>query len=295
MSQIESLASLMGWLSFASWLLVYTPQFYENYINQSGEGVSISFILIWALGDLTNLFGSWKQNLLPTMIILAIYYTLCDILLAFQIFYYRYKIQKPLKTNSNPTDHFSNQPDLNHLTSQTHPLLSDSNSNSSAPSKLSPPFSLSYYLNIISTHCFQGLTSYFTAYTLICFIGFTGWLISQSHSNNSQPSTKPVENWDLGAQIAGWISAASYLGSRIPQILKNKITKCKGLSLLFFLVGITGNVTYVASILIPSREFTHIWINMSWLVGSAGTILLDLIVLFQFWDYRHERQHIQLS
>lgn len=39
----------------------------------------------WLAGDVTNLLGAVWQGLLPTMIILAIYYSLCDIVLISQV------------------------------------------------------------------------------------------------------------------------------------------------------------------------------------------------------------------
>ena len=39
----------------------------------SGEGLSVAFISLWLLGDITNLLGGIMANLLPTMILLAVY------------------------------------------------------------------------------------------------------------------------------------------------------------------------------------------------------------------------------
>lgn len=271
----QSLASLMGWLSFACWLFVYSPQIYENYINQSGDGISVYFILIWMAGDLANLFGAWKQNLLPTMIGLAVYYTVCDVVLLCQIFYYRHRA-------INKTDN-SHTPEVHPI--ETEPLL---NGEQSTPVQTSTPIKA-------EKTWMANVASYIAAYSSIGVIGLIGWLISEGHVGlpgrtiPSIPVEGPLELWDTTAQIVGWFSAAAYLGSRIPQIFKNRQTKCKGLSMLFFMVGITGNTTYVASILLLSLKPSHLWINLSWLVGSAGTILLDLIVLYQFWLYRNDR------
>lgn len=49
--------------------------------------------------------------------------------------------------------------------------------------------------------------------------------------------------WD--AQVLGWLSAVLYILSRIPQIFKNRHTKCAGLSLALFVFAVGGNVTYV--------------------------------------------------
>jgi uncharacterized membrane protein len=53
--------------------VVYSPQLYENYTLQSGEGLSVLFVIIWLLGDLTNLVGALLGGLLPTVILLALY------------------------------------------------------------------------------------------------------------------------------------------------------------------------------------------------------------------------------
>ena len=87
------------------------------------------------------------------------------------------------------------------------------------------------------------------------------------------------------------------VGSRVPQIAKNRKTACEGLSLLMFAFSVAGNATYVAvrpslrcsvhplnpkqSILLQSVAPQHLLINASWLLGSGGTIFLDFIVLGQ--------------
>ena len=52
---------------------MYSPQIIENYQLQSGEGLSVGFILIWLVGDLCNLSGAILAGLLPTIIILGVY------------------------------------------------------------------------------------------------------------------------------------------------------------------------------------------------------------------------------
>ncbi|KAI8455550.1 PQ loop repeat-domain-containing protein [Phakopsora pachyrhizi] len=261
----------MGWLSFSSWLV--SPHICENYKNRSGDGVSIYFIVIWMIGDLSNFFGSYIQNLLPTMIILSVYYTLCDLILLCQIVYYQQ--QHPPSTINQHSHQHPHHPFLQGLVTD-------------------PARTMNHLKSSLER---SRLWSYVLTYCLILLIGLTSWSISQNSQSHNHQIDHPLppesggdrkdeaEVWNDGAQILGWISAAAYLGSRFPQIIKNSKTRCKGLSLLFFLVGITGNLTYVLSILISKHDFVHIWINLSWLVGSGGVIFLDLIVLGQFWYY----------
>jgi hypothetical protein len=59
------------------------------------------FITIWLLGDFFNIFGAVLQGVLPTMIILAVYYTLADVVLLLQCFWYKGftlkdEVKKPL-------------------------------------------------------------------------------------------------------------------------------------------------------------------------------------------------------
>lgn len=54
-------------------IIVYSPQILENYRLKSGEGLSVGFVVIWLLGDISNLIGSWMAGLLPTIIIIAVY------------------------------------------------------------------------------------------------------------------------------------------------------------------------------------------------------------------------------
>jgi hypothetical protein len=57
----------------ANRFVVYSPQLYENYQLQSGEGVSVLFVYIWLLGDVFNLAGAVLGKLIPTIIILGAY------------------------------------------------------------------------------------------------------------------------------------------------------------------------------------------------------------------------------
>jgi len=65
--------------TIACWIVVYSPQLYENYTRQSGEGLSVLFVVIWILGDLSNLAGAILAGLLPTVIILGLYVSIVSL------------------------------------------------------------------------------------------------------------------------------------------------------------------------------------------------------------------------
>lgn len=257
------LSGMLGWISIATWVVVYSPQIYENFSLKSGEGVSIAFIVIWLAGDLCNLAGAWTAGLLPTMIILAAYYTLCDTVLIIQIYYYRW-----LNTGTLA------RPQAHHVenTGEATPLLSSSNGTQESEKKRSLKRHVLEYVGMI-----------------LCLVGagIAAWGISQKVQGvggDEEPRPGEVVEWK--SQLMGYCSAMLYLGSRIPQILKNFDTKCRGLSPGLFIFGIMGNLTYALSICVSSMEMEHLIANASWLAGSTLTVLLDVFVLGQFVYYR---------
>ena len=168
------------------------------------------------------------------------------------------------------------------------------------------------------------------ALIIVCAAGVLGWWLStrssrgqypdhHSHHHDhhqSPPSTDDVSeslHFDLWGQIFGYLCALFYLGSRLPQLLLNYRRKStEGISMLFFLFACVGNLTYVMSILAyepgcarlesyhgarggcESGEWArgygqYILLNASWLIGSAGTLLLDLMIFGQFWLYRDRK------
>ncbi|KAF9283687.1 hypothetical protein BGZ68_005219 [Mortierella alpina] len=85
------LSNVAGSLSILCWFIVFTPQLWVNYKRQSGESLSLPFLYIWLAGDFFNVAGATMDNLLLTIRILAWYYTVADILLIAQVYYYRRK------------------------------------------------------------------------------------------------------------------------------------------------------------------------------------------------------------
>lgn len=160
----------------------------------------------------------------------------------------------------------------------------------------------------------------FVAIILVCAAGIVGWYVSPaSKSSSSEP--EPLTMDPLG-QVFGYLCAVLYLGSRLPQLLLNFRRKSTdGVSLLFFLFACIGNLTYVLSILAYSpvcqgvssasdnldmsghRHRAHcrpgetsalygryVLVNLSWLVGSAGTLFLDMAIFVQFFLYRDGKE-----
>ncbi|CAD5184467.1 unnamed protein product [Musa acuminata subsp. malaccensis] len=96
--------------------------------------------------------------------------------------------------------------------------------------------------------------------------------------------------------LLGWAMAAIYMGARLPQIYLNLTTWCdhvsllQGLNPLMFVFAVSGNATYVGSILVESLDWHKIRPNLPWLADAGGCILLDVFILIQFFYFHYRKQ-----
>lgn len=63
-----------------------------------------------------------------------------------------------------------------------------------------------------------------------------------------------------------------------------------GLAILFFLLSLTGNVTYFISLLAYSQEKSYLLNAVPWFLGSLGTVGEDMIVFAQFRKYSGNKE-----
>lgn len=344
-------------ISIACWVVVFSPQIIENFRRGSADGLSLLFLIIWLAGDVFNILGAVLQGVLPTMIILAVYYTLADIVLLGQCFYYRgFNIREEFSASPTPepaqaTGALNGQEVEYTAPTETSSLLPKPNENPQEPSAGQNGYhaqdgarptsassqgrrhSITSFRDILNpsidgTHLspatpfiepetysqehgvqrrrrqvstIKAILFNATAIALVCAAGILGWYVSPG--SKSPPSEPEPLKLDLLGQIFGYFCAVLYLGSRLPQLLLNFRRKSTdGVSLLFFLFACIGNLTYVLSIMAYSPVCRHraechpgeasalygryILVNLSWLIGSFGTLLLDMAIFVQFFLYQ---------
>lgn len=267
---------------------------------------------------------------------LAVYYTLADLVLLVQCFYYRgFTLEDEVREQQRePTESTSllSPQNSNGSHSQNTPniLFPPESRRSSSPSfrerlssldgtHLSPatPLHKDRDESLLSGKASgsnrsiaQSIFFNLTAICVVCAAGVLGWYLSDIGSREENRAIQDDSNADstlnfnvLG-QVFGYICATLYLGSRIPQLLLNYRRKSTdGVSMLFFIFACLGNLTYVLSILLYEplcmqlkRECRmgeahamyarYFLVNLSWLLGSFGTLLLDLGVFVQYFMYK---------
>ncbi|KAF3986156.1 hypothetical protein FT663_04812 [Candidozyma haemuli var. vulneris] len=272
----QVISGITGSISIACWIIVFAPQIYENFRRKSSEGLSMMFIILWLAGDIFNVLGAVLQGVLPTMIILAIYYTLADIVLWVQCIMYGDGKSKPDYVHLSPANPL-NDDVLETVLSGDRPAELNEPDNSVDERDTYASFS---NVSPLMSAFFK-----FLMVLLVFLAGLTGWYIS--YIKTSRKHKAPVDLvFDPLAQFFGWLCAIFYLGSRVPQILLNYERKsCEGISFMFFLFACLGNLTYVISILAIDTSWNYVWVNLSWLAGSLGTLALDFTIFVQFFLY----------
>ncbi|KAK4615682.1 putative vacuolar amino acid transporter [Fulvia fulva] len=305
----EACSGIFGSISLAAWIFLLLPQVLENYQQGHADGISLTFLFIWFVGDVTNLAGALWARLVPTVIALAVYFCFADTVLIAQCLYYL----GLKKTRAREKD--ADESTGGVLQSEHTPLL---NRDATKPSNPTNPrrrltdvteenlglpgsrrVSSANSLRRRSTHEDTSLSRILeeptrTRATIkntvsilgVCIVGAAGWAIAWK-AGAWRPTPVGQEGsgdkTPVAAEILGYISAVCYLGARIPQIVKNQRERsCEGLSLLFFLLSLLGNLTYGAGILFHSLEREYVVTNIPWLIGSLGTIVEDVTIFIQF-------------
>lgn len=240
---------------------------------KSAEGIAIGFISIWFLGDVFNLVGSIWAGLLPEVVFLAVWFCVADFLMITSYIYYTYVFPKH---HPNHIKRPSQGGTPNH---ENEPLLERRRRSSTLTDIALEPEEHSVFYKYVLPILF------------VIGAGLAGFFLSGSLGTGDDAPQPPVDdsppNIELGPQIIGYISAALYLGARIPQIIQNhKRKSVQGLSLLFFLFSTCGNLFYAGQILFYRSDSQYILLNLSWLLGSLGTIFEDSFIFLQFYLYK---------
>lgn len=314
-------------ISIACWVVVFSPQIVENFRRSAADGLSLQFVIVWLLGDVFNILGSVLQGVLPTMIILAIYYTIADIVLLGQCFYYRGFTWKdevipptPKKRLRSSSRGNGNGNGVQHHPDEYTSLLARADRERRGSDWSDQLTHLNPVLPITQPSApppppatrLQAFVWNTVAVLMVIGAGVAGWALSRGYGgkedehNNVPDSDHKGDDihFDFWGQIFGWLCAVLYLGSRLPQLLLNWRRKStEGVSMLFFLFACLGNLTYVMSIFAFDPKCSqneddgcapgemgriygqYILVNLSWLAGSLGTLLLDMGIFVQFFIY----------
>jgi len=283
-TNIEIVSLAFGLSNIGLWLFAQLPQLYENYKRKSVEAVHPLFLIIWLLGDTTNLLGCILTQQLPFQLYTAIYFCIMDVFLLSQWGYYaliykRSPDEEPLVFGKARSSSFGiygiliiiNMSVISLLFYGRDILFSQMAVNS--PSALDSAF----------TPRMRELLTFRNGTTLpLCQLNVT------------------LLPWEvLIGDISAWMSCVLYLAARVPQIVRNyQRQTTQGLSITMFAIIFAANTFYGISVLmvlkaIDARFYASV---LPFLIGSLGTLIPTTIVFGQwfYYDCSYSTKQIQL-
>lgn len=291
-----------GMASIVCWLVAQVPQFITNIKRQRADALSPWFLAEWLLGDTCNLIGCLMTgNQLATVTYTATYFIFADTCLITQYIYFQTLQHRRERLANIPRQRLSpDNPLYRHAVRRPASvdeeggtvLLPQHGSTSSRSSGKAPRVlaCLAVMLVLQSQWPMQ--------HSLPQDHQWQGSIMSQGSSRHllAVDALAPAESqWTLGGpggdrpdwvrtvgSIIGWSSSGFYLGSRLSQIWKNHSRQsAEGLSLAMFACAITANICYALGILIRAYSWQVVRSSAPWILGSLGTVSLDLIIFTQ--------------
>ncbi|KAJ5818400.1 hypothetical protein N7474_003991 [Penicillium riverlandense] len=295
----EAASGLLGSVSMTCWLFLLVPQLIENYRNGNAEAISLLFVFVWFIGDVTNLLGGLLAGLVPVIVAIAVYFCLADGVLITQCLYYKarnsrrealHRRRRSSSETPDPTTPLLGRRLSDGFVSPNSRRRSSGSLRGHAGAGRRESQVEDTLAKIVEENDYgrKAWAKNFISVLGIFVVGAAGWMIAWRTGMWKPAAQEGGHNVEKAAsgQVLGYISAVCYLGARLPQIYKNYCDKsCEGLSLLFFILSLLGNLTYGAGILCHSTDQEYVITNIPWLIGSLGTMVEDVIIFAQFRIY----------
>ncbi|KAL8751812.1 MAG: hypothetical protein Q9184_005939 [Pyrenodesmia sp. 2 TL-2023] len=331
-------STTLGILSIVSWLFAQLPQIIKNHNLKSASGLSVYFLAEWLLGDVTNLLGALLTGQAAWQVVVAAYYVTVDICLVAQYFWYsHYKSWRENGTGELDLDY--NEPDdgtsRELLLGEAQPSdpsptksrqAMESTKDGKEPKSSTKPRSIgnSFKHNLSFSWSPKEKATPGSSYrsirrprnspspgvspTTLLMVSLVFAVLSKAsplHSTlqGQENSVDAGTSLQLAGRIVSWMSTLLYLGSRLPQIVKNHRRKStSGLSPSLFIAAFFGNLFYSTSLLTnplawsdsgpyglrgwagPEGNDSLNWITLAapFLLGAAGVLIMDGIIGVQF-------------
>ncbi|KAJ2716728.1 putative vacuolar membrane transporter for cationic amino acids [Coemansia spiralis] len=308
------LSEVLGFVSFACWLMVLLPQLWLNYRRKSSDGLSLGFILMWLAGDFADWYGAYVGRLLLPTIIIALYFVITDVVLLAQMFCYRKSdddifgpgqlpdgAERPplLVRRGRRACRFSGPANakrrlIEYGEAERGPLLDRGFDESQIDAELGsygaipPPSPVPTCDQQPATvrAAARELVASTTGRAVSVSVAVLVVLLGTGVGSRIVLAYYPQRATDVVSQVFGYISAVMFFVAYIPQIAWNFTAQStEGLSAGMFVCTVLGNVTFCLSILAVSTEREYLVTYAPWLAGAMGTLGFEALVLWQCYIY----------
>lgn len=281
---------VVGLCSIVCWLVAQAPQLVENYKTKSADALSPFFLAEWLLGDTTNLIGALLQGEQPQTVIFTAQYFICmDCILLVQYLYYtsmaKYteKMQVAMrKRQQHP--HHHRRPTHRHPHPHHPHRHGDDDGEHHRGNLARDGGQASGGRNALVTLGVAGMglmvISFDSSSMRAQIDGGTDGDSVVRGMLEQEEDKKSYER--LAGSILGYLSCILYLVSRGSQIYKNwKRKSAQGLAASMFAFACSANIFYGISVILRSETYQEFMSSLPWLIGSLGTVFLDLVILLQ--------------
>lgn len=299
-TSLAFISTALGIFSLISWFFAQMPQIYKNYQLQSASGLSIYFLGVWLLGDLSNLVGAILTRQAGWQIVVAGYYVFVDVVLDFQYLWYTYGkrhgkrrlvengsgserpdngaeevpdgLAPPDGSSSANTRREDVNADTEALGTPAEPQDSQDPPRDSNTSFSEEKETLGFSYRTIKR---QGTRSFSSPPRTLLLVSMLCVALT-----NASPLYLPMKDEaaatsskEFVGRIFSWCSTVLYLGSRLPQIYKNSSRRSTdGLSPGLFLAAFFGNLFYSTSVMTnPLAWGSYPPYGLHGWVGSEGS------------------------
>lgn len=256
----DTVSTISNWfslLSLGSWMCAQVPQIYTNYRNNSAEGISPGFLILWFMGDFLSFTSCILNDTLKFQIYLSAFFIANDVTLCYQYYYYN-SVYPRISYKGIVVDNHD-QGEEENITTATSVYTSDEQDYVSANK-----------------------------------IAKTAVVASLVTNVSAMKTTETSEHHLTIGVVLAWTCAIVYIASRCPQLYKNHQRKSvQGINPILFASALLGNVSYTLSIL-TSCEFLYnsarsqfLFKELPYIIGSSGTIIFDAWYFYQKYLYRH--------
>ncbi|ELP94748.1 hypothetical protein EIN_341160 [Entamoeba invadens IP1] len=301
---VDVFSYICGLINIMFWMFAQFPQIYQTFKSKKPESLSITFLVMWLGGDLTNLIGCIFTNQTQVQLLTSIYFVLIDIVMLSQYAWYLLICRKK----------YSKDKYLN-LSDPPSPTRFNSNSNSSSNTmkkddeidgfdqnnKNSPEIQIE---NVETQNDTYANNTNFLIVVLIVTVSVFGQdILSENNSTNSSNNLPICGVKDSGlteriiGDVSAWVSGLLYFFGRFPQAVHIYRKKdVEGLSILLFLMSTIANVFYSISIFTSGIDLgdpTFYEAQAAYVVGSCFVIPLSVVIISQIIYYRYVKNWIK--
>ncbi|OHS98189.1 PQ loop repeat family protein [Tritrichomonas foetus] len=243
----------IGMLSNLMWVVSSAPQIYQNCVTKKVEGQSPFLFSLLETGNILSLIGVIITKGLVTQIITSALYAFLDGIMFTQYLYYRY-CKKTMNSEGE---------------SESAAKNSDSKDEEEEGYDIDDKEQKSEIVT-------EGIQVAGLA---------TGVLMATAEAASTNWKA-PYSGNQLIGTLFGWIGGTVYIGSRIPQVIKNfQNRKVIDLSPIYVCFTILGNATYCISVFLRSLENDYLWRQTPFLYGAIGPLTCDVLFLVQMCVY----------